>query len=37
MGTFVIRSSEGTMDASLDAQLDEISRGLTDRLSPDKS
>jgi flagellar assembly protein FliH len=38
MGTFVIHSSEGTVDASLDAQLDEISRGLTDRLSPsDKS
>jgi flagellar assembly protein FliH len=31
-GTLVIRSSEGTIDASVDAQLEEISRGLTDRL-----
>jgi len=32
-GTFVIHSSEGTMDASIDAQLEEIGRGLADRLS----
>ena len=32
-GTFVIHSAEGTMDASIDAQLEEISRGLADRLS----
>ncbi len=32
LGTFIIHSSEGTMDASIDAQLDEISHGLTDRL-----
>ena len=32
-GTFVIRSEEGTIDASVDAQLEEISRGLTDRLA----
>jgi len=31
-GTLVIRSSEGLIDASIDAQLEEISRGLTDRL-----
>jgi len=31
-GTLVIHSSEGVIDASLDAQLEEISRGLTDRL-----
>jgi flagellar assembly protein FliH len=31
-GTLVIRSSEGVIDASIDTQLEEISRGLTDRL-----
>ena len=31
-GTLVIHSSEGIIDASIDAQLEEISRGLTDRL-----
>ena len=33
-GTLTIHSSEGTIDASIDAQLDEISRGLADRLLP---
>jgi len=32
-GTFIVRSEEGVIDASIDSQLDEISRGLTDRLS----
>jgi flagellar assembly protein FliH len=32
-GTLVIRSPEGVIDASIDAQLEEISRGLTDRLA----
>ena len=32
-GTLVIHSSEGTVDASIDTQLEEISRGLTDRLA----
>ncbi len=32
-GTFIVRSPEGTIDASLDTQLDEISRGLADRLA----
>jgi flagellar assembly protein FliH len=31
-GTFVVESAEGTMDASIDTQLEEIDRGLTDRL-----
>jgi flagellar assembly protein FliH len=31
-GTLVIHSAEGVIDASIDAQLEEISRGLTDRL-----
>jgi flagellar assembly protein FliH len=31
-GTFLIQSREGIIDASVDAQLDEIGRGLTDRL-----
>lgn len=31
-GTLVIRSSEGVIDASIDTQLEEITRGLTDRL-----
>lgn len=31
-GTLIIRSSEGVIDASIDTQLEEISRGLTDRL-----
>lgn len=32
-GTLVIRSDEGVIDASVEAQLEEISRGLTDRLA----
>jgi flagellar assembly protein FliH len=32
-GTFVVRSEEGTIDASVDSQLAEIGRGLTDRLT----
>jgi len=32
-GTLIIHSAEGTIDASIDAQLEEISRGLTDRIS----
>lgn len=32
-GTLVIRSAEGVIDASVDVQLEEIERGLTDRLS----
>jgi flagellar assembly protein FliH len=32
-GTLIVRSEEGMLDASVDAQLDEISRGLADRLS----
>jgi len=32
LGTLTIHSSEGTIDASIDAQLEEITRGLTDRL-----
>ncbi len=32
-GTFLIRSEEGSIDASVDAQLEEIGRGLTDRLA----
>jgi flagellar biosynthesis/type III secretory pathway protein FliH len=31
-GTLIIHSSEGMIDASVDAQLEEISRGLADRL-----
>ncbi|MDE3195079.1 MAG: hypothetical protein KGN84_01960, partial [Acidobacteriota bacterium] len=31
-GAFVIHSDEGTIDASMDTQLEEISRGLMDRL-----
>lgn len=31
-GTFVVRSEDGTIDASVDNQLAEINRGLTDRL-----
>lgn len=31
-GTFVVRSTEGSIDASVDSQLAEIGRGLTDRL-----
>lgn len=31
-GTLVIHSSEGVIDASVDVQLEEIERGLTDRL-----
>lgn len=33
-GTLIIHSDEGLIDASVDAQLEEIARGLTDRLSP---
>ncbi len=32
-GTFVVRSEEGSIDASVDSQLVEISHGLTDRLT----
>jgi flagellar assembly protein FliH len=32
-GTLIVHSSEGTLDASVDVQLEEISRGLTDRLT----
>jgi len=32
-GTLVVRSEEGLLDASVDTQLEEISRGLTDRLT----
>src|SRR5665213_1101041 len=32
-GTFIVTSAEGTIDASVDAQLEEIGRGLTDRLA----
>lgn len=31
-GTLIVHSPEGTIDASIDAQLDEIDRGLSDRL-----
>ena len=34
VGTVIVRCKDGTIDASVDSQLDEISRGLTDRLSP---
>jgi flagellar assembly protein FliH len=33
LGTLIIHSAEGTIDASVDAQLEEINRGLTDRLA----
>jgi flagellar assembly protein FliH len=33
LGTLIIQSAEGTIDASVDAQLEEIKRGLTDRLA----
>lgn len=33
LGTLVIQSAEGTIDASVDAQIEEISRGLTDRIA----
>ena len=32
-GTFTVRTPDGLIDASIDAQLDEIGRGLTDRLA----
>jgi flagellar assembly protein FliH len=32
-GTLIVRTSDGLIDASIDAQLEEISRGLTDRLT----
>lgn len=33
IGTLIIRSDEGLLDASVDSQLEEIGRGLTDRLT----
>jgi flagellar assembly protein FliH len=33
LGTLIVRSEEGRIDASVDAQLEEISRGLADRLT----
>lgn len=33
LGTLIVRSEEGLLDASVDAQLEEISKGLTDRLT----
>jgi flagellar biosynthesis/type III secretory pathway protein FliH len=33
LGTVLFRSADGIIDASIDSQLEEISRGLTDRLS----
>jgi flagellar assembly protein FliH len=33
LGTLIVRSDEGRIDASVDAQLDEIARGLADRLA----
>jgi flagellar assembly protein FliH len=33
IGSFIIRSDEGLIDASVDSQLEEISRGLSDRLA----
>jgi flagellar assembly protein FliH len=33
LGTLIIHSPEGTIDASIDTQLEEINRGLTDRLA----
>jgi flagellar biosynthesis/type III secretory pathway protein FliH len=33
LGTLIIHSAEGTIDASTDTQLEEISRGLSDRLA----
>jgi flagellar assembly protein FliH len=32
-GTLIVRTGDGLIDASVDAQLEEISRGLTDRLN----
>ena len=32
-GTFIVRSAEGVIDASVDTQLAEIGRGLTDKLT----
>lgn len=32
LGTFIVRSEEGKIDASVDAQLEEIARGLADRI-----
>jgi len=32
-GTLIVRSADGVIDASVDNQLEEISRGLTDRLT----
>jgi flagellar biosynthesis/type III secretory pathway protein FliH len=33
-GTLIVRTEDGLIDASIDAQLHEISRGLTDHLAP---
>jgi len=32
-GTLIVRTADGLIDASIDAQLEEISRGLTDRIA----
>lgn len=37
LGTLIVRSEEGRIDASVEAQLDEISRGIADRLSAQTS
>lgn len=34
VGSLIVRSDEGLIDASVDSQLEEIGRGLTDRLTP---
>jgi flagellar assembly protein FliH len=36
VGTLVVRSEEGLIDASVDSQLEEITKGLTDRLAQSK-
>ncbi len=36
-GTLIVKSEEGRIDASVDTQLEEISRGLTDRISGGKT
>jgi flagellar biosynthesis/type III secretory pathway protein FliH len=33
LGTFIVRTGDGLIDASVEAQLEEIGRGLTDRLA----
>ena len=35
-GTLIVRCEDGTIDASVDSQLEEISRGLADKLTPAK-